>query len=71
MNKPDISFDSLVETVYNLTLEERMTLKNLLEHNVADSRRNEIADNFKQTQKEEKAKGLQFSSDIKELKKML
>jgi len=71
MRTQAIEFSSIVETVYNMPLEDRMELKNLLEHNIADSRRDEIVSNFKKTQQEVKAKELKFSSNIQELKKML
>lgn len=64
-------FNSVVESVYNLPLEYKEELKNLLEHNISDARRQEIADNFKDAQKAEKSGKLKFSSSIKELKKML
>ncbi len=66
-----IEFSSIVETVYSLSLEDRVELKNLLEHNIADSRRDEIVSNFKKTQEDLKSKKLKFSSNIQELKKML
>lgn len=64
-------FNSVVESVYNLPLEEKEELKSLLEHNISDARREEIADNYKAAQKANKAGKLKFSSSVKELKKML
>lgn len=64
-------FNNIVETIYNLPLEDKLELKNLLEHNIADSRRNEIASNYKQAQEEQKAHRLKFSSKIDDLKQML
>jgi len=64
-------FNNVVETVYNLPLEEREELKTLLDHNIADSRRTEIAVNYKKAQVEQKSGKLKFSSNIKALKKML
>ncbi len=64
-------FNTIVETIYNLPLEEKQELKNLLEHNIVESRREEIARNFKNAQTEHNEKKLKFSSSIKELKKML
>ncbi|MEP6582898.1 MAG: hypothetical protein ABJA90_01475 [Ginsengibacter sp.] len=71
MGAINTEFNSIVETIYNLPLEEKQELKNLLEHNIADSRRDEVALNYKQAQEEYKAGKLKFSSSIKELKKML
>lgn len=64
-------FNILVETIYSLPLDEKQELKDLLEHNIADSRRKEIALNYKNAQAEHKAGKLKFSSSIKDLKKML
>ena len=63
-------FNNLVETIYNLPLEDKLELKNLLEHNIADSRRNEIASNYKQALEEEKAQKLKFLSKIEDLKSL-
>jgi len=70
MNIP-ANFSHIVETVYDLPLEFKEELKDLLEHNIADARRREIANNYKIAQKEYKAGKLKSSSSIKELKKML
>jgi hypothetical protein len=43
MSNESIGFNSVVEAIYNLPLESRLELKTLLEHNIADSRRSEIA----------------------------
>jgi hypothetical protein len=64
-------FSAIVETIYNLPLDEKQELKNLLEHNIADNRRDEISLNYKKARAEHKAGKLKFSSSIKELKKML
>lgn len=66
-----IQFNNIVDTIYNLPLEEKIELKNLLEHNIADARRDEMVSNYKQAQEEEKAQKLKFSSDIEALKQML
>ncbi len=71
MKTQALQFNSIVETIYGLPLEDRLEIINLLEHNVADTRRNEIADNYKKTQKEFRSGKLKFSSKIKDLKKML
>ena len=64
-------FNEIVETMYNLPLEDRVELMTLLEHNIADSRRDEIALSFQKAKKEEKSGKLKFSSSIQELKKMI
>ncbi|MDP3003235.1 MAG: hypothetical protein Q8N38_08920 [Bacteroidales bacterium] len=70
MKTQALQFNSLVESIYDLPLEDRMEIKNLLEHNIADTRRNEIANNYKKTQEECKSGKLKFSSTMNELKKM-
>ena len=71
MKTNTLQFNSIVETVYSLTLEDRLELKNLLEHNIADTRRNEMANNYKKALVEHKSRKLKFSSNINELKNML
>jgi hypothetical protein len=71
MSNESIGFNSVVEAIYNLPLESRLELKTLLEHNIADSRRSEIAAGHKKAQAEQKAGKLRFASTIKDLKKML
>ncbi len=71
MNSEVFSFNNIVEAAYNLPLEDRLELKNLLEHNIADTRREEIHQNYKAAQSEEKLGNLKFDSSIKNLKKML
>ncbi|MEI6050930.1 MAG: hypothetical protein WCS03_18730 [Bacteroidota bacterium] len=66
-----LKFNNIVETIYGLPLEERLEIKNLLEHNIADTRRNEIVNNYKKAQEEFKSGKLKFSSKIFDLKKML
>lgn len=65
------SFNTIVETIYKLSLEDRLEIKNLLEHNIADARREEIGSNYKKSQEEHKAGKLEFSSKIEDLKEML
>lgn len=71
MKTQTLTFDNILETLYGLSLEDRLEIKTLLEHNIADARRNEIANNFKKSQEEYKTGKLIFSSESSELKKML
>ena len=64
-----MQFKNIVETLYDLSLEDRLEIMNLLEHNIADSRRDEIASNSKEAQQEFKQNKLQFSSSVEDLKK--
>lgn len=65
------NFNKIVDTIYGLSLEDKMEIISLLEHNVADSRREEIADNYKKSTIEHKNGKLKFSSKISDLKKNL
>jgi hypothetical protein len=70
MKAANTDFNRVVESVYNLPLEYKEELMDLLGHNIADVRREEIYNGYKAAQKEHKAGTLKFSSSIKELKKM-
>lgn len=65
------TFGGLVEEIQNLPLEDKQELLVLLEKSIAEERRDEIFNNFLNTKKEETDGKLVFSSDIKQLKKML
>jgi hypothetical protein len=71
MGNTQVGFSRVVETIYNLPIEEKIELKTLLEHNIAETRRNEMVDSFKKAQAEHKEGALQFSSNVEDLKKML
>ncbi len=65
------TFGGLVEEIQNLPLEDKQELLVLLEKSIAEERRDEIFNNYLNTKKEETEGKLVFSSDIKQLKKML
>jgi len=65
------NFNNIVDSIYNLPLEFKEELKVLLEHNISDDRRKEIAENYKAAIKEQSSGKLKFSSSIAALKKML
>ncbi|GHT75899.1 hypothetical protein FACS189456_7580 [Bacteroidia bacterium] len=65
------SFTNLVDAMYSLPIDERVELKTLLECSIADIRRDEILENYRQAQAENSAGALQFSGNIETLKKML
>ena len=71
MKLETMTFNNILETIYGLPLEDKMEIITLLEHNVADSRRDEIADNYKKATIEQKTGKLKFSSKISDLKKIL
>lgn len=60
-------FNTLLENVYKLSIEDKEILISLIEHNIAESKRQDILSNYKKSKNEK----MQFSSDIDELKKML
>lgn len=64
-------FNDMVDKIYSLPLEDKMELKNLLEHNISEERRNEILANFKKSKEEHQSGKLKFSSELDELKNML
>ena len=63
-------FNNIVEAAYSLPMSSKIELKNLLEHNIAEERRDEIVANYKVAKDEHKNNKLKFSSSINELKKM-
>ena len=71
MKAQETQFNHIVEAVYDLPLQERVELKTLLEHNIADAKRDELFKNYKTSQKELKENRLRFSSQMADLKKML
>ena len=66
-----LQFNALIEAIYSLPIEDRLEIKNLLEHNIADSHRDEIVNHFEQSLEYLKKGKLKFSSKVDELKKML
>jgi len=71
MKTKEGDFNNIVDIVYGLPTEYKEELKELLEHNLSEEHRDSIAANYKKAQAEEKAGKLKFSSDIKELKRMI
>ncbi len=66
-----LKYSDLVDYIYNLPIEEKQELQELLAHNITEIRRNEIAKNGMKAQANEKAGKLTFSSSVADLKKML
>ncbi len=66
-----MNFNTILEAIYNLSIEDKMEIKYLLEHNIANARRDEILLNYKNSVLEEKKGELKFSSSISELKNLL
>ena len=65
----NLQFSNLVDAAYKLPLADREELKNLLEHNIQEARREEISATFKTAKSAENK--MKFSNSVSELKKML
>lgn len=65
------NFHSIVHDVYNLPIEDKQELIQLLERNIIEENRNEMFANFNAAKKEERDDKLIFSEDINRLKKLL
>lgn len=61
------TFVDIVEEAKQLSTEEKQELRDLLDNYLVEERRQEIADNYEQSKRE----NLVFSSDINKLEKML
>jgi len=66
-----LAFNNIVDAAYSLPISGKLELKKLLEFNIIEERRNEIAQDYKQSKDDLKNNKLTFSDDINELKKML
>ena len=63
-----MTFSDLVETVKDLSIDEKEELQMLLKQYLREERREEIYENFKLARKEEAQGELKYSADITELK---
>ena len=66
-----LAFSNIVEAAYSLPISGKLELKKLLEYNIVEERRNEIAKDFRQSKEDLRNGKLKFSDDIEVLKKML
>lgn len=64
-------YNTLVEEVKKLSVEEKEELKFLIEKYLVEERRDEIFKNYQESMKEVEEEQLEFSGDIKRLKEML
>lgn len=71
MNTPETNFHDIVEQVYGLPLELKLELQTLLQHDIADTHREEIANSYQSAQIENKEGKLEFSYDLDKLMEML
>jgi hypothetical protein len=66
-----MTFSDLVETVKDLSIDEKEELQMLLKQYLRAERREEIYENFKLARKEEQRGELKYSADINELKRLI
>lgn len=66
-----MTFSDLVETVKDLSIEEKQELQMLLQQYLREERREEIYENFKLAQAEEQSGKLKYSIDINELQRSI
>ena len=64
-------YNTLVEEVKKLSVEEKEELKFLIEKYLVEARRDEIFKNYQESKKEIEEEQLEFSGDIKRLKELL
>lgn len=65
------TFVEIVEEVKQLTIEEKLELKHLLDNYLVDERRDEILKNYQESRMENEEGRLPFSSNLNELEAML
>jgi hypothetical protein len=65
------SFDNLVDDVRNLSLDEKIEIKLILNKSIIEDKRKKILSNYQKSKKEFKENKLTFSNDIKKLNKIL
>ncbi len=66
-----MSFSDIVETIKNLSFAEKKEIQALLAQYLREERREEIYNNYQNSLDEEHNRGLDFSSDINELKQLI
>ena len=66
-----MSFSDVVETIKNLSLEEKQEIQVLLAQYLREERREELYNNYQISRVEEQNGELKFSSNINELKQLL
>ena len=64
-------FSDLVDNIRNLSLSEKIEIKNILEKSIIEEERDKIYDFYLESKKEFREKKLSFSNDIEHLRKMI
>jgi hypothetical protein len=65
------NFHNVLKRIYDLPLEDKLELKQILEHNIVEQKRAQILKNFKEAKSDEADQKLVFSDSIVKLKKLL
>ena len=65
------TFSDLVNNIRNLSLTEKIEIKDIVEKSIIDERRKEIHDYYLKSKHDYKNNKLKFSNDIKKLRKMI
>lgn len=66
-----MKFSDVIEAIKELSIEEKQEIQMLLQQYLREERREEIYENFKAAQQEEKNGELKFSSSINELRELI
>lgn len=66
-----MTFNNVVEAIQNLSTDEKEEIQLLLKQYIREERRDNIYENFKSAQVEEKKGELKFSSNINQLKQLI
>jgi len=66
-----MTFSNVVETIKNLSTDEKQELQLLLKQYLREERREEMYQNFKSAQVEQQKGELEFSANINELRIMI
>jgi len=70
-NKLNITFNNIVDIVTSLTLIEKEEVKDILERNIVEEKKEVFFKNYLKSKEEYRKGKLKFSGDIEELKKRL
>ncbi|MFH0974291.1 MAG: hypothetical protein V1874_00740 [Spirochaetota bacterium] len=65
------TFNDLVDDVRNLSLTEKIEIKNILEKAIIEEERNKIYNSYAECQEEYKNNSFVFSDDVNTLRKMI
>jgi len=66
-----MSFNDVVETIKNLSFEEKQEIQTLLAQYLREERREEIYNNYQESRIEEQNNELNFASNINVLKQLI